>query len=36
MDSTTEMEEEYQQSEEYFIEHAEANDFQYTEDGIEI
>lgn len=27
---------EYQQSEEYFLEHAEANDFEYTEDGTRI
>ena len=27
---------EYQQSEEYFLEHAEANDFQYTEHGVRL
>jgi hypothetical protein len=31
-----EQEEEYQRSEEYFLEHAEINDFKYTEDGVMI
>jgi len=31
-----EQEIEYQQSEEYFLEEAEANDYQYTEDGVRV
>jgi hypothetical protein len=31
-----EQEEEYQRSEEYFLEHAEINDYQYTEDGVMV